>query len=98
MKKLQNQVRLMSEKSGFDKESLPQKFMLLAEEVGELAKSVRKTVGTKTHKHSKEHNPNGEASDVLYVLLDICNKLNIDLEKEFKKKLKKIANYKQSDT
>jgi NTP pyrophosphatase (non-canonical NTP hydrolase) len=94
MNNLQKEVKKVSKKGGFDLETLPQKFMLLTEEVGEFAKSVRKTVGIKTHTHSKEHDPKGEASDVLFVLLDICNKLNINLDKEFKKKLKQILTYK----
>ncbi len=94
MKSLQKEVGKVSKISGFDSETLPQKFMLLVEEIGEFAKSVRKSVGTKTHKHSKEHDPKGEASDVLFVLLDICNKIDINLDKEFQKKLKQIVNYK----
>lgn len=94
MNKLQSEVKKVAKTCGFDQESLPQKFMLLAEEVGEFSKSVRKSVGTKVHKHSKDFDPAGEASDVLFVLLDICNKLNINMEKEFKLKLKKILKYK----
>lgn len=96
MKNLQKAVAKISKKNGYDKESLEQKFMLLMEECGEFAKAVRKSAGIKVHSHSKEHNMEEEASDVLYVLCDICNKLKIDMEKEFKKKLQKIKNYKET--
>lgn len=95
LRKLQNEVANITKKGGYDSESIPQKFMLLIEEVGEFAKSIRKSVGTKVNTHSKQHNPNEEASDVLFLLLDICNKIGIDLEKEFPKKINKVANYKE---
>ena len=87
---IQTLIKKTSKANCFDGESLEQKFMLLFEEVGELAKSVRSMIGTKVGKHSKIHEVEEEASDVLYVLLDICNKVDINLEKSFGKKLKKI--------
>lgn len=96
MKKWQKEVAKITKNGGYDEESVPQKFMLLMEEVGEFAKSVRKSVGTKVNTHSQEHNQKEEASDVLFLLLDICNKIGIDLEKEFPKKIKKVAKYKEA--
>lgn len=90
LSKIQKSISKLSKQKGYNNESLNQKFMLLFEEVGELAKSVRKRVGTKSYSHSKTHRAEEEVVDVLYVLIDICNKLNIDLEKEFVKKIKKI--------
>jgi NTP pyrophosphatase (non-canonical NTP hydrolase) len=90
LQKIQAEIKQISTKNGFDDESVEQKFMLLFEEVGEFAKSVRELVGTKVGKHSKKFEASQEASDVMYVLTDICNKLGIDLEKSFNKKLAKI--------
>jgi len=41
----QSYIEDVMDKRGFKKESLPDKFMLLIEEIGELAKSVRKQSG-----------------------------------------------------
>jgi NTP pyrophosphatase (non-canonical NTP hydrolase) len=61
--------------------------MLLTEELGELCKAVRKNAtDTKCATDSKHHNIDEEIADVFYYLVDICNKLNIDLEKSFLEK------------
>ena len=87
MKDLHKFVKKFSKEKGFDKETLEQKVMLLTEEVGELAKAVRVYTTVKVGKHSKKREFSEEAADVLYVLVDICNKLNVDLEQEFSKKM-----------
>ena len=71
---------------GFEKETPDEVFMLLAEEVGELAKAIRKSSGRKTYKDSKHRDLEEEAADVLFMLLDLSNRLNIDLEKAFRAK------------
>ena len=72
---------------GFDKETLPELFILLMEECGELAKAVRKSkTNIKFDQTSKEYRVDLEAADVFMYLLDICNHLNIDLEKAFREK------------
>ncbi len=53
------------------------------EEVGELAKAIRKANGQKVYTDSKHHDIEEEAADVLFMLLDVCNRLDIDLEKAF---------------
>lgn len=85
---LQNYVHLMTQKRGFGDETVPEIFMLLQEECGELAKAARKLTGIHTDKLSKIHAINEEAADVLIVLLDICNHFKIDLEKSFREKEK----------
>lgn len=74
---------------GFDKETVPEVFMLLVEEVGELGKAIRKLSGVTTDKNSKVHNVQEEAADVFWLLIDICNRLDIDLAKAFAAKEKK---------
>lgn len=76
----------MIQKRGFDDETVPQIFMLLQEECGELAKAARKLTGIHTDKLSKIHAIHEEAADVLIILLDICNHFKINLEKAFRDK------------
>lgn len=74
---------------GFDKETVPEVFTIFVEEVGELAKAIRKTNGQKTDKNSKHHDVEEEAADVFWLLIDLCNRLDIDLEKAFREKEEK---------
>ncbi len=90
MLKTQKNVKTFSTKYGFNSESVEQKFLLLIEEVGEFAKAARKHIGMKTGSHSKDFHLEEEAADVFYVLTDVANKLNIDLEKALEKKLKEF--------
>ena len=83
---LQEYVSLMVQERGFDKETVPEIFMLFLEECGELAKAARKTQNMKTDKNSEQFHLAHEAADVFVYLLDICNHLNIDLEKAFRDK------------
>jgi len=83
---LQTYVRQMTASRGFDHEAVTEKFVLMMEEVGELAKAVRKTQGMHTDPNSEKYRPDYEAADVFFYLLDICNKLGIDLEKALREK------------
>jgi NTP pyrophosphatase (non-canonical NTP hydrolase) len=71
---------------GFENETVPELFMLLLEECGELAKAARKTQNIKTDKNSKKYEVDQEAADVLMYLLEICNRFDIDLDKAFREK------------
>lgn len=82
----QNYVAEMVKERGFDKETLPEMFMLLMEECGELAKAGRKAGNMKTDKNSEHFKVEGEAADVFIYLLQICNHLGVDLEKAFREK------------
>lgn len=68
---------------GFDKETVTEVFTLLVEEIGELAKAIRKANGQKVDKTSRVHDIEEEAADVFWLLIDLCNRLDIDLEKAF---------------
>lgn len=83
---LQRYVEEMVLERGFDRENVSQKFYLLLEECGELAKAARKQSGMKTDATSPEYNVGAEAADVLIYLLDICNLFKIDLEQAFRLK------------
>jgi len=71
---------------GFDKETVAEVFMLFLEESGEFAKAARKVTGLKVDKASKVHELEEEAADVFWLLIDLCNRLDIDLEKAFREK------------
>lgn len=85
LKELQDYVKQAALKRGFDDETIAQKFMLLSEEIGELAKAARKDAGIKTADGEQRH-VDLEAADVLFVFVNICNKLDISLEQAFSAK------------
>jgi NTP pyrophosphatase (non-canonical NTP hydrolase) len=89
LKDFQKYVSKMIIERGFNKETIPELFMLLMEECGEFAKAVRKTQNIKSDKKSENFYLADEAADVLMYLLDICNYLGIDLEDAFRKKEEK---------
>ncbi|MBI5654217.1 hypothetical protein HZC53_00985 [Candidatus Uhrbacteria bacterium] len=80
LRDLQEYVKKMTAERGFDHEGVTEKFVLMMEEVGELAKAVRKTQGMHLDQNSTKYRTDHEAADVFFYLLDICNKLGIDLE------------------
>ena len=85
----QQYVRAVLTERGFDDETVSQKFMLLIEEVGELAKAARKHANIKVANDATNINVADEVADVFTVLLDICNQLGIDLDKAFIQKEQK---------
>ncbi len=88
----QEQIKRLVVERGFDQETVPEVFTLLVEEVGELAKAIRKHNGQKTGEHSKIHEVEEEVADVFWLLLDICNRLDIDLTAAFEAKETKNRN------
>lgn len=91
LKEYQELVAQLVTDRGFDKETPPEVFMLLVEEVGELAKAYRKTSGMKVDQQSRVHELEEEAADIFWLLIDLCNRLDIDLEQAFRDKEKKNA-------
>lgn len=83
-------AKLVKER-GYDKETVPEVFLLLTEEVGELAKAIRKYQGMKVSTDSKKHDIEEEIADVFWLILDLCNRLDIDLSKAFEDKESKNA-------
>ena len=72
---------------GWTKDSYAEKFLLFTEEVGELAKAMRKTQGL----YQEQAKPGSldlaeEFSDVFSYLLDLANYFQIDLEQAFREK------------
>lgn len=85
----QKLIKQLVVERGFDKETVPEVFMLFLEEAGEFAKAARKISGITTDKNSRVHNLEEEAADVFWLLIDLCNRLDIGLEKAFFAKEKK---------
>lgn len=84
---LQNYIQRIVELRGFDKEGIRDVMLLLVEEIGELAKAVRKSIGLKTSESpTGEKTVANELADCLIYLLDIANLANIDLEQAFQEK------------
>ena len=83
---IQNYIKKIMEIRGFNKEKSSDKILLLVEEVGELAKAIRKNEKKLGIDKTKEYNYSSiesEIAGVLIVLLSICDILNIDLFKAF---------------
>jgi len=69
---------------GINAQSVHHSLLLLCEEVGELAKAIRKnTVGMSYDKHSDFDSAESELADILIVICEIANTLNIDLHDAF---------------
>ena len=86
---IQNYIKKIMEIRGFNKEKSSEKILLLIEEVGELAKAIRKNENKLGIDKTKEYNYSSiesEIADVFIVLLSICYILNMDLLKVFLEK------------
>jgi NTP pyrophosphatase (non-canonical NTP hydrolase) len=73
---------------GFDDETARDIMLLIVEEVGELAKALRKHSGIKIDLDKEKYysSISNEIADVFIYLLDLCNVLDIDLFNAFKNK------------
>ena len=83
---IQSYIKVIMEIRGFNKEKTSDKILLLIEEVGELAKAIRKNenkLGIDKTKECNYSSVESEVADVFIVLLSICDILNIDLFKVF---------------
>ena len=86
---IQSYIKKVMEVRGFNKEKPSDKILLLVEEVGELAKAIRKNESKLGIDKTKEYNYSSvesEIADIFIVLLSICDILNIDLLKVFLEK------------
>jgi NTP pyrophosphatase (non-canonical NTP hydrolase) len=84
---LQRYMDEICKERGWTKDSYAEKFLLFTEEVGELAKAIRKTQGLYQEKAKQKHlELEEEFADVLSYLLDLANYFQIDLETAFREK------------
>lgn len=88
LKDLQKYIKDIGEERGWDKNTHLEIFLLMSEEIGELAKAVRNYSGlyAEDAKASKKFELEEEFADVFNYLLDLANYFNIDLEKAFREK------------
>jgi len=87
---IQQYINDMIEIRGFTDETPQDIMLLMIEEVGELAKAVRKTTHIKMDVNKKdEYDITGEITDVFNYLLALCRVLDIDLLEAFKEKEKR---------
>ena len=76
---------------GFSEQNIEKTMLLLTEEIGELAKAIRKEKTSMSIDKNKIKNYDtieSEVADVFIVLCSICNKLDIDLFSALKEKEK----------
>ena len=82
LREVQNYINNINEIRGFNNQEVTKTMLLLTEEIGELAKAIRKEATDMATDVNKEYNYDtveSEVSDVFYVLSCICNKLDIDI-------------------
>jgi len=88
--KLQRYIAQMVVKRGFGEETPKDILILMIEEIGELAKFVRKESGLKFDAADvKQHEISLELADILIYLLDISNSYKVDLISALMEKEKK---------
>lgn len=91
LKQIQQYIQNVNTLRGFEDQPIEEKMLLLTEEIGELAKAIRKHathMGTDIHKQEHYDSVESEVSDCLYVLTCICNGLKIDMFECLKQKEK----------
>lgn len=89
VQEIQNYIKEVIKLRGFYNQNIEKTMLLLTEEIGELAKAIRKESTTMYIDKNKIQNYDtveGEVADVFIVLTSICNKLNIDLFSAVKEK------------
>lgn len=82
---LQKHVAEFSKSRGFDQNSVEMRMLYLTSEVGEVAEEVLK-IAEKDKDASKE-NLGMEIYDVIWNLLELANRLNINVEESAKQKI-----------
>jgi NTP pyrophosphatase (non-canonical NTP hydrolase) len=84
---LQRYVAEVCQERGWTKDSPAEKFVLFIEEVGELAKAIRKAAGLYEERaKQRDIALEEEFADVLSYLLDLANCYSVNLEDAFRAK------------
>lgn len=89
LKEIQGYVGTCLSLRGFDGQGPKEKMLLLSEEVGELAKAIRKEDSSSSIDHQRIANYDSvesEVADVFIVLVSLCNLFHIDLYDAFRAK------------
>lgn len=91
LREVQQYIKAVNTVRGFEEQPIELTMLLLTEEIGELAKSIRKNatnMSTDVNKQYSYDSIESEVSDCLYVLASVCNRLDIDMFKCLKEKEK----------
>jgi NTP pyrophosphatase (non-canonical NTP hydrolase) len=84
---LQRYLDAVCQERGWTQDNYAEKFLLFTEEIGELAKAIRKTRGLyQEQARQNTLNLEEEFADVLSYLLDLANYFQVDLEQAFRAK------------
>lgn len=87
IKNLQQYIASKIEERGFADESVHERLLLLAEEVGELIKAARHISGMNVNQAKEKSSEIGEeVTDVINLVFAVAIKLGLDVEEEFRKK------------
>ena len=88
LSELSQYVEAVITQRGFSDESPRDIMLLMVEEVGELAKALRKSIGLKIDQNTAKGYTDlkEEIADVFIYLLDLCNATGVDLFTAFKEK------------
>lgn len=87
---LQSHLAKTCKEREWDKNSITEVFLLFSEEIGELAKAIRKTTGFKGEaKPENQENLREEFADVLNYLLELANRFEVDLTEAYFEKHEK---------
>jgi len=91
IKHLQEHIAKKIKERGFEDETLHERLLLLAEEVGELINACRKIGGMNVDQEREITNEIGEEiTDVINMVFAVGIKAGIDIEKEFSSKEQRV--------
>lgn len=79
VEQLQQYIKDVVAYRGFDKDNVSDNFIMLCEEVGELAKAIRTYNGVKLATDSNLVNLEHEIADVFWMLACVSNQLEVDI-------------------
>jgi len=92
LSQIQDYINKVVEIRGFSNQPIQETVLLLLEEMGELAKAIRKTatkMSVDVDKLQNYDSVESEAADVFFVLVAVCNQLNVNLFEALKEKEQK---------
>ena len=90
LNQIQDYINKVVEIRGFSNQPIQETVLLLLEEMGELAKAIRKTatkMSVDVDKLQNYDSVESEAADVFFVLVAVCNQLNVNLFDALKEKV-----------
>jgi NTP pyrophosphatase (non-canonical NTP hydrolase) len=89
LKEIQTYIWEKNKERGFSKEAPERKLPMVMEESGELAKTVRQTIGMGFSKTTMMIDIKEELADVQIILLGLASTMNIDMLKAVREKERK---------